>query len=174
MVWNHWWVSKFDGTNWTTYATANGLVSNKVYSIAIDGEGNKWFGTDAGVSKFDGINWTTYNTTNGLLCNEVHSIAIDSKGNKWFGVYGYGQYGGASKFNDTTWTSYKMANMVNTSIAINASDYIWFGTLGELRKFDGTNWTRYGIPGGPEYSAAGSLAIGNSGTFGLDLAEQTN
>ncbi len=38
-------VSKFDGTNWTTYTTADGLADNAVYAIAIDAQGNKWFGT---------------------------------------------------------------------------------------------------------------------------------
>ena len=44
-------VSKFDGTTWTTYTTANGLASNTVRAIATDSAGNKWFSTDAGVSK---------------------------------------------------------------------------------------------------------------------------
>lgn len=34
-------VSKFDGTNWTTY-----LAGSNIVSIAIDAEGNKWFGGD--------------------------------------------------------------------------------------------------------------------------------
>jgi ligand-binding sensor domain-containing protein len=33
--------------NWTVYNTSNSeLPSNWVYSIAIDGQGNKWIGTD--------------------------------------------------------------------------------------------------------------------------------
>ncbi len=54
-------VSKFDGTNWTTYTQANmvWLVMMSV-AIAIDAQGNKWFGTSGGVSKFDEKNWTTY------------------------------------------------------------------------------------------------------------------
>ncbi len=38
-------VSKFDGTNWTTYTTTDGLAFNFVNAIAIDAQGNKWFGT---------------------------------------------------------------------------------------------------------------------------------
>lgn len=48
-------VSKFDGTTWTTYTTANGLVSNNIKAIAIDTEGNKWFGTDSGISKLSDV-----------------------------------------------------------------------------------------------------------------------
>ena len=51
MVWDRRGVSKFDGTNWTTYTTSDGLVGNYVRAIAIDKEGNKWFGTDEGSFK---------------------------------------------------------------------------------------------------------------------------
>jgi hypothetical protein len=61
-----------------------------VISIAIDGEGNKWLGTQfGGVAKYDGTDWTVYNPSNsGLPNNDVRSIAIDNEGNKWFGTDG--------------------------------------------------------------------------------------
>jgi hypothetical protein len=51
-----------DEGTWTTYKTSNsGLASDDVNAIAIDREGNKWFGTLAsGVSKFNGTTWMTY------------------------------------------------------------------------------------------------------------------
>ena len=85
---------------WSTYNTSNsGLPNNSVPSIAIDGSGDKWFGTfGGGVSKFDGdTTWTTYNTSNsGLADNSVLAIAIDGSGNKWIGTLG----GGVSKFHE--------------------------------------------------------------------------
>jgi ligand-binding sensor domain-containing protein len=77
-------VSKYNGTNWTTYNTSNSGLVSAVYYIDIDHAGNKWFGTyDGGVSKYDGTNWTTYNTSNsGLASNQVWALAIDSAGNK--------------------------------------------------------------------------------------------
>jgi ligand-binding sensor domain-containing protein len=84
--------------NWTTYNASNsGPANNQVAAIAIDGSGNKWFGTPGGVSKFDGTNWTTYNTSNsGLADDYVNAIAVDDSGNKWFGTV----YGGVSKFHE--------------------------------------------------------------------------
>jgi ligand-binding sensor domain-containing protein len=39
--------------NWTVYNTSNSeLPSNWVYSIAIDGQGNKWIGTDGGLAVY--------------------------------------------------------------------------------------------------------------------------
>ena len=72
--------------NFTISSTRRGLANNNVYSIAIDSEGNKWFGTWVGVSKFDGTNWTAY-TSGGLALNTVNAITIDSYGNKWFGTF---------------------------------------------------------------------------------------
>jgi len=50
-----------EGT-WTTYTTGDGLAHNGVYSIAVDADNVKWFGTFDGVSSFNGTTWTTYNT----------------------------------------------------------------------------------------------------------------
>ena len=81
-------VSKFDGTTWTTYTTKDGLANNWINAIAIDAQGNKWFGTsNGGVSKFDGTNWTTYTYCRwSCTGNSVTAIAIDAQGNKWFGT----------------------------------------------------------------------------------------
>ena len=145
-----WGVLKFDGTNWTTYFTSNGLVNNTVHAIAIDVSGNKWFGTDSGVSELSGSTWTNYtvnSTSNGLSNNQVYCIAIDASGNKWFGTNG-----GVSKFDGSNWTKFTTSNgLVNNyvyAIAIDISGNKWFGTNGGVSKFDGTNWTTYTAPGG--------------------------
>ena len=136
---------------WTTYTTGNsGLVDNDVFTVAIDAQGNKWFGTyDKGVSKFDGTNWTTYNTSNsGLASNGIRAIAIDAQGNEWFGTWN-----GVSKFDGTNWTTYTTAvglfdNYI-LSIAIDKQNNKWFGgrdstdSGGGVSKFDGTHWTSY-------------------------------
>jgi streptogramin lyase len=133
---------------WTTYNTTNTeLASNGVSSIAIDAQGNKWFGTDNGVSKLDNsMHWTTYNTTNtDLAFNIVLSIAIDDQGNKWFGTFG----GGVSKFDDNQWKTYKKATNNGLasndvySIVIDAQGNKWFGTSNGVSKFDDTNWKTY-------------------------------
>jgi len=126
-------VSKFDGTNWTTYNTIDGLADEMVNAIAIDAEGNKWFGTGGGVSKFDDTTWTTYTESDGLVNNQVNAIAIDSEGNKWFGTGG-----GVSKFDDTTWTTCTtldgLVNNCVNAIAIDAEGNKWFATVEGISK----------------------------------------
>ena len=126
-------VSKFDGSNWTTYRfnnTANGLVNNWVNAIIIDVKGDIWFGTNGGVSKFDGANWTTYTTKDGLTENAVEiAFAIDDLGNKWFGT----NHIGVSKFDGTHWTTYTtkdgLADDWVQSICIDSQGNKWFGII---------------------------------------------
>ena len=150
-------LSKFDGTNWLTYTNVNtnNNFFNNVLALKINGEGNKWIGTESGLSKFDGTTWTNYtsqNTSNGtdsLLEGEVNSIAIDINGDVWVTQ----SERGICKFDGTTWKSYTQHNTNNgtDSLISNYINYIaidkqgnkWVATSYGISKFDGTNWTSY-------------------------------
>jgi ligand-binding sensor domain-containing protein len=162
-------VSKFDGAAWTVYtnaSTAGGLVDNDVYSIAIDGLGNKWFATNGGVSKFDG-GWTIYtnaSTAGGLPSNNVYAVAIDGLGNKWFGTNA-----GVSKFDGAIWTIYTTLdglahNNVN-AVAVDGAGDKWFGTNGGVSSFDGTTWTNY-----TNANTSGGLVSNNVSAIAFDAA----
>ena len=107
------------------------MSNNVVNTIAIDAQGNKWFGTSGGgVAKFDNTNWTVYKISNsGLPSNYILSVATDNLGNKWFGA----DYGGVTKFDDINWTVYNTSNSglpedIVYSIVIDALGNKWFGT----------------------------------------------
>jgi len=147
------------------------LVNNIVYSSAIDGQGNKWFGTKTGISKFDDISWTTYTKYSGLANNCVQSIAIDAQNNKWFGTWG----GGISKFDGTSWVTYDTTNGLSSNnvlaIAIDAKGNKWIGTYDKgVTKFDGTNWNTYSTTEGLVTNTIYSIAFDVQGNewFGTD------
>jgi len=128
---------------WETYTTSDGLASDYVQAMAMDGEGNMWFGTNRGVSVFDGENWTTYDTSNSeLVWKSVSAIAIDAQGNKWFGTKW-----GVSKFDGENWTTYTYPDLAHNqvnAIAIDNEGNIWFGTeWNGASRFDGENWTNW-------------------------------
>jgi ligand-binding sensor domain-containing protein len=50
---NGWGISEFDGINWKTYTEVDGLKIESVNAIAIDKNGNKWFGTSKGLLKLE-------------------------------------------------------------------------------------------------------------------------
>ena len=161
-------MAKFDGTNWTVYNTSNsGLPNNYVCSLAIDGSGNKWIGTNGGLAKFDGTNWTVYNTSNsGLPDNSVHSITIDESGNKWIGTVMAVWQNLMAQIGLFIILQIPVCRIIHVhSIAIDGSGNKWIGTFGGgLAKFDGTNWTVYNTSnsGLPDNDVS-SLAIDGSG-----------
>jgi ligand-binding sensor domain-containing protein len=67
----------FDGANWRHYASADGLASNKVLSLAVSGSGSGaivFAGTDNGVSRFDGSAWSAF----GLAGATVNDLFLNS------------------------------------------------------------------------------------------------
>jgi ligand-binding sensor domain-containing protein len=152
---------------WTNYTTVDGLASNTVSSVAIDVQGNKWFGTVKGVSKFDGTTWTTYNTANGQLTNDIVSdIAIDKQGHIVIGTTS-----GFSEFDGTTWKTYTtekdgMPCDYIHSIAIDTLNNKWFAAECEgsgVVKFDGTTWSNYSAVEGLPWIEVWSIAIDSQG-----------
>ena len=80
-------VSKFDGSTWTNYTTADGMATNYIFTIAVDqNSGELWAGSCWGVDKFDGSTWTLYTADDGLIDDCVYAIAVDNAGVKWFGT----------------------------------------------------------------------------------------
>ncbi len=52
-------ITKFDGTNWISYAVPQGLVDYQVKELAIDQQDNIWIATGMGVSKFEDVTGIT-------------------------------------------------------------------------------------------------------------------
>ena len=88
-VWAGTWgggVGHYDGKTWTNFTTNDGLAGNIVYSIAQDGNGIIWFGTNSGLSRYDGQSWITYDRHTGLLDNNVYAIVPTQSGQLWVGT----------------------------------------------------------------------------------------
>jgi hypothetical protein len=124
-------LASFDGGTWTIYSTSNSdLPNNTVNTVAIDGAGIKWIGTNGGgLASFDGVNWTTFNTSNSdLPHNNVNIIVVDGNRTKWIGTDG-----GLINLDGENWTVYTPLNSslpdneVN-SIVIEDNGNRWFGT----------------------------------------------
>ena len=85
-AWGH-GVSQFDGHNWTTYTTRDGLSDNNVRMISQDRDGHLWFGTSGGgAGRYDGRVFQFLTRQNGLAGNVVNTIFQDRNGCFWFGT----------------------------------------------------------------------------------------
>ena len=147
--------------SWSSFTTQNGLSSNTVLSIGIEGN-YIWFGTYAGgascYDKKTGL-WKAYTTKwepglskkarsglyweNTLEDNHVVAISTDANGDVWFGTtfYGWGDVFGVSRFvrnPSQYWTVYGLAdgilNSDITSIAVEP-DFVWVGTQKGLARY---------------------------------------
>ncbi len=92
-------VSRFDGT-WHKDTMA------RVYSFAIDQQGEVWCAGGFKIRKWNGANWTEFVSTPTIPQNEeVLEVACDSLGNMWF-ASNFNHY----KFNGTTWETLTLNN----------------------------------------------------------------
>jgi len=143
-------VSRYDGQNFVTITTKDGLASNFVTSILEDSKGKLWFGTYwGGVSRYDGQKFITFNKEDGLTDNRVTSIAEDKDGNIWFGTY----WGGVSRYDGQSFTNLTakdgLADNRITSILTDREGKIWFGTYsGGVNLYDGTSFSTFTIEDG--------------------------
>lgn len=73
---------------WETLTSRDGLPSDKVTTILIDGE-NLWVGTDHGLARRRGSDWTYWTEINGLGHRYVTSLSRDSRsGDLWIATFG--------------------------------------------------------------------------------------
>jgi len=140
--------------DWIMFNTLDGLASNTVFSVTVDKDGNKWFGTAQGVSMLDDKGtvdksddiWTNYTSdhqkgrytgggNSGLADNFVYKVIQDSKGKMWFGTFR-----GLTMFDGKSWETYTtnegLVNNKVSSINFDSSGKMWIGT-GDYISFTG-------------------------------------
>ena len=142
-------VSRYDGEQFTTFTTEDGLASDQVVCMLEDRQGNLWFGTlRGGASRFDGVEFTTFTTEDGLAHNWVWSILEDRQGNLWFGTGRSGIGGGVSRYDGTNFTTFTTrdglaSNQVRCSMEDQQGN-LWFGTQsGGVSRYDGNEFVTF-------------------------------
>jgi ligand-binding sensor domain-containing protein len=142
-------ISRYDGKNWRTYTTNDGLASNNIWVITQDNQDNLWFGTNDGVSCYDGSRWRTFTNKDGLAGNNVGAIAQDNKGNLWFGTKG-----GVSRYDGSNWSTFTHEDGLPylgsygaiTAIFLDNKCNLWFAAQdGGVSRYDGTTWQAFTI-----------------------------
>ncbi|HEY3327145.1 MAG TPA: two-component regulator propeller domain-containing protein, partial [Novimethylophilus sp.] len=90
-VWAGTWgggLSRFDGSRWTVYTTAEGLPGNHVFMLHLDDKGQLWAGTNNGLALWQNGKFKVKTTADGLYANNVFSMATTPTGDQWIGSYG--------------------------------------------------------------------------------------
>ena len=120
---------------WVVYYKENGLGSNVVTALDVDGENVVWAGfypeqddpnNTGGVSRFEDESWQTFRTAQGLPSNYVLSLTITPNNNVWVGAYG-----GVVRYDGTQWESIVDIADPNSFISALVSDdtgQVWAST----------------------------------------------
>jgi subtilisin family serine protease len=163
---------------WLHLSTSPFLYS--IVAIAIEENGDKWFGSwYGGVARYANGAWTSYTPSNSGLPGDdythVVTIAIDRNGWKWFGtrqasVGGDDSGNGIASFDGNTWIVYDTSNSGLPSdhvytIVVDEDNGKWIGTRdGGVAHFAGGNWTVYDTTNSPlPYDDVQHIAIDHDG-----------
>ncbi len=124
-----------------TYSRNDGLANEYVFSIMVDRQGSKWFGTNGGgMTRYRNGEWKTFFPMHGLADYWVYSFGESKEGDLWVGTWG-----GANQFDShsDTFTATYVTELVNEWVYGIASDdqgRMWLGTEGGISMFDGERW----------------------------------
>jgi PAS domain S-box-containing protein len=132
-------LSRWDGSSWKTFTTADGLADNEPYFLCEDKQGHLWFGyhSSRGVTCHDGKHFKTYTTVDGLFNDAVYSLGVDHNNNLWIGTAR-----GVDRFDGKTFVNYGTAEGYASNES-NAGGFfadhdgtLWFGTAEGLSHYD--------------------------------------
>ena len=142
-------VSHFDGTNWRTYTTADGLPDNEALGVACTRLGQVWVGTPKGVARLNPAagTWQVFHKADGLASEAATVIFEDSQGRVWLGD-GHTTTGGLSVYAGQAWRTYStadgLAHNVVTAMLEDRQGALWFTTgfssQGGVSRLDGGGW----------------------------------
>jgi len=157
-------VSNLHAQTFTNYTTSDGLLSDNVNALDVDGSNDLWFGTQAGVSFFDGATWTDHTNAidAGLVDDNISALTVMSNGDVWVGTDF-----GASVYDGMNWTAYTNADGLGNNqikcIEEAANGDVWFGTNSGASLFDGASFTNYGTGDGLPFGGVTALDIQTNG-----------
>lgn len=139
----------------THYNVNNGMMTNSVEYVYVDGEGYVWFATATGLQQFDGFNFVNYlynsNDSLSISDNFISTISEDKKGNIWIGTL----RNGLNIFNKKKGLFYHLRNesvdaAILTSNIIprgrkvmvqDTQGFFWINTLLGLNKINMETWS---------------------------------
>ena len=122
---------------WTTYTRADGLPSNKVFAVRVDGD-RVWAGTEEGLALFENGEWRAFGVEEGLPHPVVLALDVSPRtGDLWIATMGGLARYSAGRFDIFDQLNSGLSNdFVNDVECDPEEDVIWAATAMGLSRFD--------------------------------------
>lgn len=163
------WFGRFDGLieyedgDFLALNTGQ-LADSSVGAVALEPDGEVWFGTRLGLHRFDGETWERFDTLNsGLTNSDVRALARDSQGALWVGTWGGA---GVHRYQGGVWTAFPSGQCCHnvSSIAVAADGDVWVGSwFGGLSRYQNGTWTTFSAGAGLPSVVIWDIATGGNG-----------
>ena len=129
-------LASWDGRDWRTFTTQDGLSADHVRAIADDHQGTVWVGTDGGgLNRWRDDQFTTFRKDpHGLPSDNVSALCVDEEGVLWVGTDG----GGLARLREGKWAQFtRRDGLVGNSIGYIIEDeqaFLWIGSNAGLMR----------------------------------------
>jgi ligand-binding sensor domain-containing protein len=125
---------------WENHQRSDGLPSDKVFAVAVDGE-RIWAGTDNGLALLEKGAIRTFGTDHGLPFPAVTALAVHpGSGDVWIGTMGGLARWSAGRIDAFTQLDSGLANNVIYGVAVDGTD-VWVATAAGLNRLDTRHMT---------------------------------
>ncbi len=123
-------LNRFDGQQFKTFTTYDGLPDDNIWSIFCDSHDRIWLGTSTGLTIYENGKFKTFPSYNGLDDDKIFHIAEDLVGNIWIATAN----NGVSVYDGEKFKSYGIKDGLGFSecnrIYCQKNGTVWIGSFG--------------------------------------------
>ena len=160
-------LAAFDGENWQTFTSADGLPGGDLTDVLIDNQGIIWVGATTGLANREASEWTILTVGSELIpSNTITAVAFDGT-YRWFGTDN-----GLARFDGTTWDLIEPPILLAYEITtLTADTGLWVGTSAGLNRFDSGVWSALTIDDGAIGNEITAIAPDSSGRLWVSTTQ---
>lgn len=138
---------RFRGKGFESYGPSDGLLSNFIYGISKDKNGEMWFCTESeGVFRYDGENFIRYGKEEGMPSNKTSAVFSRDDGTVFVGTTNGLVEFADRKIRKTYTTKDGLNNDSVNTFYLDSKGILWMGGNDGITKMEDGRFTAYKIP----------------------------
>ncbi|WAH65690.1 ATP-binding protein [Xanthomonas hortorum] len=150
-------LARFDGRNYRIWRMEDGLTSNAIWTICVDGDNRVWMGFENGGAGFLDAKTRAFTRLQNAQFPELAEITVwalaqTPNGDIWLGTAAHGLYrrrpdGSMQRFSNVPGDSASLPSDSVNGFEVAPDGTLWIGTPGGLARWDGAHFERVPLPG---------------------------